>query len=121
MAWFKVDDKLHSHPKRYRASLRAMGLWVLAGSWCSDQLTDGVIPRDLLAALRAELTTPVPEWHGGTDPDSVTERRREALRGRPTDGGLMREPTRGDGTMGAQQKTAPVTSRGLTAKTVEES
>ena len=60
-----------------------------------------------LAALRAELTTPVPEWHGGTDPDSVTERRREALRGRPTDGGLMREPTRGDGTMGAQQKTAP--------------
>ena len=51
MPWFKVDDKLHSHPKRYRASLRAMGLWVLAGSWCSDQLTDGVIPRDLLSAL----------------------------------------------------------------------
>ena len=104
MAWFKVDDKLHSHPKRYRASLRAMGLWVLAGSWCSDQLTDGVIPRDLLAALRAELTTPVPEWRGGTDPDSVTERRREALR--------VREPTRGDGMMGAQQKTAPVTKPG---------
>ena len=36
--------------------------------------------RDTLDALRAELTTPVPEWHG-TDPDSVTERRREALRG----------------------------------------
>jgi len=49
--WFKVDDKLHSHPKRYRANLRAMGLWVLAGSWSSDQLTDGHIPRDLLAAL----------------------------------------------------------------------
>ena len=37
--------------------------------------------RDTLDALRAELTTPVPEWRGGTDPDSVTERRREALRG----------------------------------------
>ena len=51
MAWFKVDDKLHSHPKRYRAGLRAMGLWVIAGSWCGDQLTDGLIPRDMLAAL----------------------------------------------------------------------
>ena len=51
MAWFKVDDKLHSHPKRHRAGLRAMGLWVVAGSWCGDQLTDGFIPRDMLTAL----------------------------------------------------------------------
>ena len=51
MPWFKVDDKLHSHPKRHRAGLRAMGLWVVAGSWCSDQLTDGLIPRDMLIAL----------------------------------------------------------------------
>lgn len=51
MAWFKVDDKLHSHPKRHRAGLRAMGLWVVAGSWCGDQLTDGTIPRDMLAVL----------------------------------------------------------------------
>lgn len=51
MAWFKVDDKLHSHPKRHRAGLRAMGLWVVAGSWCGDQLTDGLVPRDMLAAL----------------------------------------------------------------------
>ena len=28
-----------------------MGLWVVAGSWCGDQLTDGAIPRDMLAAL----------------------------------------------------------------------
>lgn len=51
MAWFKVDDKLHSHPKRHRAGLRAMGLWVVAGSWCGDQLTDGLVPRDMLTAL----------------------------------------------------------------------
>lgn len=51
MAWFKVDDKLHSHPKRHRAGLRAMGLWVICGSWCGDQLTDGFVPRDMLAAL----------------------------------------------------------------------
>ena len=48
MAWFKVDDKLHSAPKlmsiprKYR--LAALGLWTLAGSWSADQLTDGVIP-----------------------------------------------------------------------------
>lgn len=51
MTWFKVDDKLHSHPKRHRAGLRAMGLWVVAGSWCGDQLTDGFIPCDMLPAL----------------------------------------------------------------------
>ena len=53
MAWFKVDDKLHSHPKRHMAGLRAMGLWVAAGSWASDQLTDGFIPQHMLAALGA--------------------------------------------------------------------
>lgn len=48
MAWFKVDDKLHtsrkllSIPRRYRLS--ALGLWTLAGSWSADQLTDGKVP-----------------------------------------------------------------------------
>lgn len=48
MAWFKVDDGFHSSrkllsiPKRHR--LAAAGLWVIAGSWCADQLTDGHIP-----------------------------------------------------------------------------
>ena len=28
-----------------------MGLWVVAGSWVGDQLTDGFIPADMLAAL----------------------------------------------------------------------
>lgn len=41
--WFKVDDKLHSHPKARRAGLAAMGLWSLAGSHCMDYLTDGVV------------------------------------------------------------------------------
>ncbi len=51
MPWFKVDDKLHSHPKRYRAGLRAMGAWVIAGSWSSDHLTDGHVPAHMLDAL----------------------------------------------------------------------
>lgn len=44
MAWFKVDDKLHSHTKAARAGVDAMGLWVLCGSWSADQLTDGFVP-----------------------------------------------------------------------------
>jgi hypothetical protein len=42
--WFKVDDGLHAHRKVVRAGIDAMGLWVVAGSWCADQLTDGFIP-----------------------------------------------------------------------------
>lgn len=44
MTWFKVDDGLHSHKKAVRAGVPAMGLWVLAGSWCADNLTNGWLP-----------------------------------------------------------------------------
>lgn len=43
IAWFKVDDQLHSHPKARRAGLEAMGLWLLAGSHCMSYLTDGFV------------------------------------------------------------------------------
>lgn len=51
MTWFKVDDGLHSHRKAVRAGVPAMGLWVLAGSWASDQLTDGWVPDYIAARL----------------------------------------------------------------------
>lgn len=51
MVWFKVDDKLHSHPKTPNASLAAIGLWTLAGSWCGDHTTDGRIPSNVVASL----------------------------------------------------------------------
>ena len=44
MPWFMVDDKLHSHKKRLRAGIEAMGLWCVAGSWAADQLADGFVP-----------------------------------------------------------------------------
>ncbi len=44
MTWFKVDDRLHSHPKAIAAGTPAMGLWVLCGSWSSAQLQDGHVP-----------------------------------------------------------------------------
>lgn len=50
MAWFKVDDRLHASPKTRRAG-EAMALWVMAGSWCADQLTDGFFPADMAPML----------------------------------------------------------------------
>jgi hypothetical protein len=51
MVWFKVDDNLAFHPKVLLAGNAAMGLWVRAGSWCSQQLTDGVVPDSILPSL----------------------------------------------------------------------
>jgi hypothetical protein len=53
MAWFKVDDKLHSHPKWVRLSLAARGLWITAGTWSADQETDAVVPKHMLRAFGA--------------------------------------------------------------------
>jgi hypothetical protein len=51
MVWFKVDDGLHSHPKAAAASLTALGLWAVAGSWASDHLTNGDIPEHMIPSL----------------------------------------------------------------------
>lgn len=58
MTWFKVDDKLHDHRKARRARKGAMGVWVLAGSWAADNLTDGFVPADVLPrwGTRADAT-----------------------------------------------------------------
>lgn len=52
--WFKVDDHLATHPKVATAGLAAMGLWVKAGSWSAQHLTDGVIPISVLSLLGAK-------------------------------------------------------------------
>lgn len=48
MPWFKVDDKLHDHRKARAAGPTAMGVWLLAGSWAADNLTDGFVPSSVL-------------------------------------------------------------------------
>lgn len=68
MAWFKVDDKLHEHKKGRDAGKAAMGVWVLAGSYCADNLTNGFVarrvlnrwgvPRDAAALVEAGLWLP---------------------------------------------------------------
>lgn len=44
MSWFRVDDRLHGHPKAHAAGNAALGLWTRIGSWISDHLTDGFVP-----------------------------------------------------------------------------
>jgi len=54
MTWFKVDDKLHSHSKVRKVLAddpAALALWVVAGSWSSDNLTDGFVPDHQLPWL----------------------------------------------------------------------
>lgn len=51
MPWFRVDDGFHSHPKVLATPPAALGLWVVAGSWSSAHLTDGMIPDRILPLL----------------------------------------------------------------------
>ena len=54
MTWFKVDDKLHSNSKVRKVLAvepAALSLWVVAGSWSSDSLTDGFVPDHQLPWL----------------------------------------------------------------------
>lgn len=51
MPWFKVDDNLAFHQKAVAAGNAAMGLWVRAGSWCAQNLTDGHVPQHMLGRL----------------------------------------------------------------------
>ena len=51
MTWFKVDDGLAFHPKAVAAGNAAMGMWVRAGAWSAQQLTDGFVPDHMIGAL----------------------------------------------------------------------
>lgn len=51
IAWFKVDDGFAWHTKAVRAGNAACGLWVRAGSWSSQQLTEGYVPAEIASAL----------------------------------------------------------------------
>ncbi len=51
MPWFKVDDTLAFHGKTVAAGNAAMGLWVRAGSWSMQTLSDGFIPDQIVTTL----------------------------------------------------------------------
>jgi len=49
--WFKVDDTLAFHAKTLAAGNAAMGLWVRAGAWSMQTLSDGFIPTQVARQL----------------------------------------------------------------------
>lgn len=51
MTWFKVDDALATHDKVLMAGNAAMGLWVRAGAWSAQHLTDGFVPAHAVKLL----------------------------------------------------------------------
>lgn len=51
MTWFKVDDTLAFHSKVIAAGNAAMGLWVRAGAWSAQQLSDGWVPAHVAQTL----------------------------------------------------------------------
>jgi hypothetical protein len=46
MTWAKVDDTMWAHRKVRRAGIEAMGLWILALSYCAQHNTGGLILLD---------------------------------------------------------------------------
>ena len=52
MSWFKIDDNFWSHPKTVGLSSDAVALWVRAGSYCGNHLTDGVVPRHIMPMIQ---------------------------------------------------------------------
>ncbi|MFK0296405.1 mucin-2 [Streptomyces sp. NPDC090442] len=44
MTWFKVDDTFYGHPKTLKAGNAAVGLWVKAGTYAAQHLTEGIVP-----------------------------------------------------------------------------
>lgn len=53
MSWFRVDGNFPLHPKVVECSLAAIGLWVKAGAWAAESLTDGHVPAKAVVALGA--------------------------------------------------------------------
>jgi hypothetical protein len=49
VVWFKVDDDFHDHPKTWDLPDCAVALWTRAGSWSGRNLTDGVIPPEMVS------------------------------------------------------------------------
>lgn len=68
MGWFKIDDGFWSHPKTLQLTDGAVSLWVRAGSWSCQQLTDGMVPSYTLPMfgvdeLNAVQLVEVGYWH----------------------------------------------------------
>lgn len=56
--WFKVDDSLAFNPKVIEAGNSAIGLWVRAGAWSGQHLTNGFVPSAVVRRLGGRHLVP---------------------------------------------------------------
>lgn len=61
MAWLKIDDGFHEHPKVLAAGLFGKALWYAAAGWCAKQLTDGFVPLVALDLIYTYAQLPAGE------------------------------------------------------------
>lgn len=56
MSWIELDDQILEHPKFIRAvksgGADALHLWIGLRAYCSQKLTDGLVPTDMLDEVR---------------------------------------------------------------------
>lgn len=66
MVWFRVCDTMYAHPKTFAAGNEALGLWVRAGSWAGQQLSNGAVPKAIVemcgTAEQAKLLVSAGLW-----------------------------------------------------------
>jgi hypothetical protein len=74
VTWFKSDDRFTSHPKVKaipRPRLATQGLWHACGIWSALELTDGLVPADVVVdeggkPSMAKQLVAVGLWHDST-------------------------------------------------------
>lgn len=116
MAWLKFDDGVPLHPKLLKAGHVASWLWFAGVCYSRRHLTDGMIPREVLAGLAPTIKKPLVEvkrlvevglWHETPDgwrvhdfhdwnptrSDVESERKADRERKR-NNSGILPEPSR---------------------------
>ncbi len=58
MTWFKVDDKITTHPKWLTLTLEAKSLWFHAAVWCAAHNNDGHVPDDAMPLIAFTASVP---------------------------------------------------------------
>jgi hypothetical protein len=53
VTWFRIEGKMPQHAKYAPLSDTAFRLAITAGCWCSENMTDGLIPKAMVAVLTA--------------------------------------------------------------------
>lgn len=82
MAWARLDDNFHSHPKTYLIGLDGCGLFCKAISYAAHYLTDGFVPE---VWVQAQL----PSTRVKRDERGILDRLLDAGMFQRVDGGYM--------------------------------